>query len=490
MYWNDYIWFITAMLFCTLFSAIASGKVHSAFSKYSKVRCRSGKTGYDTVAQLLWSNRVNGISVGRVKGNLSDHYDPRRGVVNLSESTYGNSSVASVAVAAHEMGHVMQKQEGYWFYRFRTALVSVVNFGSRLAFPLVLIGLLLDAFVISADPEMGFHIAMIGVILYGTSFLFTLVTLPVEINASRRAGKMLLQEGILTTDEMPGAKKVLSAAALHLPGFTYDFSRLFSALFPLCFNLIRQTQRQDVTGGGKRDYRMSNILLLDRNIDEAERISSYFEARSYAVIWPKTIADLLYHVVHRDFCLAILDVALSAEDDHRFLDALRKVKGVPILVLGSDTADAEERLNSLRAGAHAYLCRPYSMEECFAQAQALIQAYSPHMQTRKEENSSCKMTVAGRLRISPESRQAFLGEKEIMLTRKEFDLLLLFAENPNKVFTCDQLYDLLWSEQTAYNVDEVVKAHIKSLRQKLSDDDSVQIKNVWGVGYRFCYNRK
>lgn len=98
---------------------------------------------------------------------------------------------------------------------------------------------------------------------------------------------------------------------------------------------------------------MSNILLLDRNIDEAERISSYFEARSYAVIWPKTIADLLYHVVHRDFCLAILDVALSAEDDHRFLDALRKVKGVPILVLGSDTADAEERLNSLRAGAHA-----------------------------------------------------------------------------------------------------------------------------------------
>ena len=83
---------------------------------------------------------------------------------------------------------------------------------------------------------------------------------------------------------------------------------------------------------------MSNILLLDRNIDEAERISSYFEARSYAVIWPKTIADLLYHVVHRDFCLAILDVALSAEDDHRFLDALRKVKGVPILVLGSDTA--------------------------------------------------------------------------------------------------------------------------------------------------------
>ena len=126
----------------------------------------------------------------------------------------------------------MQKQEGYWFYRFRTALVSVVNFGSRLAFPLVLIGLLLDAFVISADPELGLHIAMMGVTLYGSSFLFTLVTLPVEINASRRAGKMLLQEGILTTDEMPGAKKVLSAASL-----TYQASLMTSLVYFLRFFL-------------------------------------------------------------------------------------------------------------------------------------------------------------------------------------------------------------------------------------------------------------
>lgn len=99
-----------------------------------------------------------------------------------------------------------------------------------------------------------------------------------------------MQEGILTTDEMPGAKKVLSAAALTYLASLMTSLVYFLLLFPLCFNLIRQTQRQDVTGGGKRDYRMSNILLLDRNIDEAERISSYFEARSYAVIWPKTIA--------------------------------------------------------------------------------------------------------------------------------------------------------------------------------------------------------
>ena len=112
MYWNDYIWFITAMLFCTLFSAIASRKIHPAFSKYAKAWRRSGKTGYDTVAQLLYSNRVNKISAGSVKGNLTDHYGPNRGAVNLSENAYGNSSVASVAIAAHKMGRVIQKQEG------------------------------------------------------------------------------------------------------------------------------------------------------------------------------------------------------------------------------------------------------------------------------------------------------------------------------------------------------------------------------------------
>ena len=128
---------------------------------------------------------------------------------------------------------------------------------------------------------------------------------------------------------------------------------------------------------------MSNILLLDRNIDEAERISSYFEARSYAVKWPKTIADLLYHVVHRDFCLAILDVALSAEDDHRFLDALRKVKGVPILVLGSDTADAEERLNSLRAGAHISVSAVFDGRMLCASASPHTGVFATHANTER-----------------------------------------------------------------------------------------------------------
>ncbi len=233
MYWKDYMWFMCAMLVCMMLSALASGKVKTTFAKYDKVRCRSGITGYNTVTRLMRANNVCGISVGCVKGNLTDHYHPAKSVVNLSESTYNSNSVAAVAVAAHEMGHVMQKQNGYVFYRFRTALVPVVNFGSRLAMPLVFIGLLLDWYSATANPEIGFRVAMIGVILYGGSLLFALITLPVELNASNRASKMLLAEGILTEDEIPAAKEVLSAAAM-----TYFVSLLTSLVYFLRF-LVR-----------------------------------------------------------------------------------------------------------------------------------------------------------------------------------------------------------------------------------------------------------
>lgn len=230
MYWQDYIWFIGAIIICMIFSGIASGKVKSSFAKHNKTRCRSGLTGYDTVMRLMRSNQVYGISVGSVGGFLTDHYHPAKNIVNLSESTYGSNSVAAVAVAAHEMGHVMQKKEGYAFYKIRTAIVPLVNIGSWLAMPLVLVGLLLDWFYIMADESLGFYIAMIGVILYGGSLLFALVTLPVELDASRRAQKMLVSEGILTAEEIPAAKEVLSAAAL-----TYLASLLTSLVYFLRF---------------------------------------------------------------------------------------------------------------------------------------------------------------------------------------------------------------------------------------------------------------
>ena len=244
MYLQDYFGFMIAIIACMIFSGIASGKVKTSFNKHNNTRCRSGYTGCDTVNRLMRANGIHDISIGSVRGFLTDHYHPTKAIVNLSESTYANDSVAAVAVAAHEMGHVMQKKEGYGLYRIRTALVPVVNFGTRLAMPLVLVGLLLDWFSATADANTGFYIAMIGVLLYGGSLLFALVTLPVELNASHRAQKMLLAEGILTQDEIPAAKEVLSAAAL-----TYLASLLTSLVYFLRF-LVRV-----LTMFGRRDNR-------------------------------------------------------------------------------------------------------------------------------------------------------------------------------------------------------------------------------------------
>ena len=244
MYLQDYLIFVLAIAACMIFSAITSGKVNSTFHAYDHVRARSGYTGAEAARHLMTLNGVHGISVGRVGGSLTDHYHPTKAVVNLSESTYNSSSVAALAGAAHEIGHVMQKQTAYGFYNIRTALVPVVNFASHLAMPMVVLGVLIDYLSLVASPEVGFNIAMMGVVLYGGSLLFALVTLPVELNASRRAKEMLLREGILYEDEMEGAQKVLSAAAL-----TYLASLLTNLVYFLRF-LLRV-----LTMFGKRDRR-------------------------------------------------------------------------------------------------------------------------------------------------------------------------------------------------------------------------------------------
>lgn len=212
---GSYLWFMAALLVCGTLSALASAKVNKTYAKYGKIRSRSGMTGYDTAYRLMQANGVTDVKIGRVSGTLTDHYHPLQAIVNLSDTTYGEASIAAAAVAAHEIGHVIQNKRGYLFYRLRTALVPAVNFGSRLAMPLVLVGLLLDSGVFLArNSDLGYYLAMLGVILYGASFLFTVVTLPVELDASRRAKRMLAEEGILTTEEMAGAGQVLSAAAM------------------------------------------------------------------------------------------------------------------------------------------------------------------------------------------------------------------------------------------------------------------------------------
>ena len=221
-----YFLFLLLLVPCMIFSAIASAKVNSTYAKYDKVPCRSRMTGRDTAVRLMYNRGVNDIQVGKVSGRLTDHYDPTKGVVNLSQSTYGSPSVGACAVAAHEIGHVMQKKNGYGPYKLRKILVPLTNIGSRLAMPLIIVGILLDLLLFASQAPWGQYIMYVGIGLYGLSTLFALVTLPVEYNASRRAKKMLVEDGVLAEEELKGAKKVLSAAAM-----TYVASLLRSLVY-------------------------------------------------------------------------------------------------------------------------------------------------------------------------------------------------------------------------------------------------------------------
>lgn len=199
-------WTILLVLVGALISMWAQGRVTSTFTKYSKVRSRTGMTGADAAMRLLHSQGIYDVSVRPVSGNLTDHYDPRSKTVNLSESVYHATSVAAIGVAAHECGHAMQHNEGYAPLGFRSALVPVVNFGSKLSWPLILIGFLFGG--------VGSTLCQVGILLFTLVVLFQLVTLPVEFNASGRAVKLLDSQGILAGEEVQGTQKVLGAAAL------------------------------------------------------------------------------------------------------------------------------------------------------------------------------------------------------------------------------------------------------------------------------------
>lgn len=237
----SYFLFLLILVPFLALSAYASAKVHTTFAKYDGVPNSSRMTGYDTAVRLMRNRGVNDIAVGRVRGSLSDHYNPAKREVNLSESTYGSASVAAVAVAAHEVGHVMQKKKGYVPYKIRNVLVPIANIGSRLALPLIIIGIFLDLFLVSSRVvTVGQILMYVGIGLYGASVLFMLVTLPVEFNASRRAKKMLIEDGILQKEEAVGVKKVLSAAAM-----TYVASMLISLIYFLRFLFIVLANTRD-----------------------------------------------------------------------------------------------------------------------------------------------------------------------------------------------------------------------------------------------------
>ena len=186
-------------------SLFASARVKSTFAKYSRVRSHSGLTGAEAAEKVLHHAGIYDVSIENVQGQLTDHYDPRKKVLRLSDSVYGSNSIAAIGVAAHECGHAIQHQNAYAPLKIRSALVPVANFGSFLAWPLILVGLLLAGSQTLID---------IGIILFSTAVLFQLITLPVEFNASRRAIQRLSESGILHYEELNQSKKVLNAAAL------------------------------------------------------------------------------------------------------------------------------------------------------------------------------------------------------------------------------------------------------------------------------------
>ena len=187
-----------------LLSLWASSKVNSTFQRYSRVRSMTGMTGAEAAKRLLQSQGIYDVTVQPVRGQLTDHYDPRTNTVNLSESVYGSTSIAAVGVAAHECGHAIQDNVGYAPLRLRSAFVPIANLGSKISLPLIILG-----FFIGLTPFIE-----IGIWMFVLAVLFQIITLPVEFNASSRAVHLVDSLGILQGDEVDGTRRVLGAAAL------------------------------------------------------------------------------------------------------------------------------------------------------------------------------------------------------------------------------------------------------------------------------------
>ncbi|MBO5891610.1 MAG: zinc metallopeptidase [Oscillospiraceae bacterium] len=201
--------YLILVLPCIILSIWASTNVNSTFKKYSKQFSSRRITGAEAARRVLAANGVSGVRIERVSGNLTDHFDPKTNVIRLSDSVYDASSVAAIGVAAHEAGHAVQYAQSYGPIKLRAAIIPVTNFGSKLAMPLILLGVLLGV-----AGEYNYTLVYIGIACFALSLVFQLVTLPVEFNASRRAMQAIESAEILSQEERRGARKTLSAAAM------------------------------------------------------------------------------------------------------------------------------------------------------------------------------------------------------------------------------------------------------------------------------------
>ena len=229
-YWDPtYILVVIGAVICM----IASARVKGTFNKYSQLRSMSGMNGAQVAQRVLQAAGIYDVQVRHVSGSLTDHYDPRTKTVNLSDPVYNATSVAALGVAAHECGHAIQHAKSYAPLSIRSALVPIANFGSMLAWPVILIGLLFNT------RSSGLIIDIV-ILLFSAAVLFQLVTLPVEFDASRRALVMLRTQGILADDELKYTRRVLKSAAL-----TYVASAAAAILQLLRIILITNGRRRD-----------------------------------------------------------------------------------------------------------------------------------------------------------------------------------------------------------------------------------------------------
>lgn len=208
LYGFDWTYIIIVLPF-VLLSMWTSTSVNSTFKRYSKVRSISQITGAQAARRVLHINGVRGVRIEQVSGSLTDHYDPKTNVIRLSESVYGSNSVAAIGVACHEAGHAVQYAKNYAPIKLRAAIIPVTNIGSKLAMPLIILGVLL-----SFGETISYTFVYLGITCFSLSLIFQLATLPVEFNASRRAMQAIESAGLLTVEEQRGVKKTLSAAAM------------------------------------------------------------------------------------------------------------------------------------------------------------------------------------------------------------------------------------------------------------------------------------
>lgn len=216
---------------CIIITLICQIKVQSTFSKYSKIRNSRNITGAQAAEYVLRQNGVTGVRIEHVSGSMTDHFDPRTNVIRLSDTVYNSNSVAAVGVACHEAGHAVQHAEGYLPNKIRSIILPMAKIGSQLSWILILLGLIFTA-------KVGFVLLYIGIVLFSLSVLFTIATLPVEFNASKRALECIRESDLLYGDEYTGAKRTLQAAAM-----TYVASALTAIMQLLRLIVIARSRR-------------------------------------------------------------------------------------------------------------------------------------------------------------------------------------------------------------------------------------------------------